>query len=181
MGRWQGIWRTTYGTMTLIQKGVTVSGRYTGGCFAPGKLAGTAAGDQLAGSWLQHDTRGRFVWTLSPSGTSWTGLYSQVDGPLAAPEWIGIRPPAGAAPAANCPTGLRPPFGPIRARISVTGGALPPKLYLADMRPDRRHDPDSPPVCAPTSNIIRRRWSTRPRHEDGAAESGLRSPRSRLP
>src|SRR5262245_17397208 len=83
-----GVWRTSVGTVTLKQMGDTVTGTYGGaGQFT---LKGTVKGKKLTFEYEQGKTRGDGHWTLADSGHSFVGEY-QVRGGQG-DEWNGWRP-----------------------------------------------------------------------------------------
>ncbi len=89
-GTWEGAWNTNYGVMTLLQTGNHVTGTYT---YSGGSIDGTAAGNTLTGTWDQKGsgTHGKFVFTLSADGNSWTGLWGYNDETPTRTNWNGTR------------------------------------------------------------------------------------------
>jgi outer membrane protein OmpA-like peptidoglycan-associated protein len=120
-GPWEGSWTTEFGVMTLTQSGAQVSGAYT---FDDGRIAGTATGNTLSGTWTEAPTRmgrdaGPFTFTLAPDGKSWTGQWGYTGEGLIRANWTG-RCTAGA-----CLTGATAPQGRL-----VTAQAFPGEVAV---------------------------------------------------
>jgi hypothetical protein len=75
---WDGVWKTTFGAMTLRNSGNSVCGTYT---YKHGRVKGTVAGRVFRGAWDQDPTHkprrdaGDFQFTLSSAGNSFTGRW----------------------------------------------------------------------------------------------------------
>lgn len=85
---WQGTWKSTWGLLTMQQRGATVSGHYT---YRNGHLTGRAQGATLAGKWAETGTgTGSFHFVMNKDGCTLTGSwdYSQIPG---GGKWEGVR------------------------------------------------------------------------------------------
>lgn len=78
---WTGTWNTTYGTMTLVQAGHTVTGYYTTGNRGNSRIRGTLSGHVLTGTWDQAPSHkppkdaGDIQFTIDNDGTRFTGRW----------------------------------------------------------------------------------------------------------
>lgn len=90
-GNWSGPWKTDFGAMTLSQNGNRVTGTYE---FKGGRIDGTISGNVLSGTWTQTNGSGRFEFTLSADGRSFSGRWGGGQ-TLTGGTWNGT---AGAAP-----------------------------------------------------------------------------------
>jgi hypothetical protein len=89
---WTGTWNTDYGTMRLTQRGGSVTGTYDWP-VRPGKLAGTASGSVLTGTWTEDPPStgtGPFEFVMSSDGLRFTGTWSDVVGGGGG-TWSGTR------------------------------------------------------------------------------------------
>src|SRR2546423_15146230 len=68
-----GVWRTSLGTVTLKQEGETVTGTY--GDAGQFTLKGTVRGKKLTFEYQQGKTKGDGHWTLADSGHAFVGEY----------------------------------------------------------------------------------------------------------
>ena len=91
---WTGTWSSPdSGTMTLTQVGNHVTGSYV---HDEGKIDATVSGLTLTGTWSEAPSykgptdAGPFVLTLSPTGTSFTGLWAYA-GQTPSSSWSGSR------------------------------------------------------------------------------------------
>ena len=74
---WTGNWNTDFGAMHLTQSGSHVTGTYAY-CNGVATISGQVTGSALDGTWTQpcNSKQGRIHFVLSPSGISFTGLWS---------------------------------------------------------------------------------------------------------
>jgi hypothetical protein len=87
-GVFDGLWRTSIGTVTLKQKGNEVTGTYgNAGQFT---LKGTVEGRKLTFEYQEGQASGDAQWTLDESGHSFDGGYKIRGG--RAGGWQGWRP-----------------------------------------------------------------------------------------
>lgn len=86
---WEGSWVTTFGKMTLKQDGANVTGEYGNPVET---IAGTISGSKLSGTWHDSFSTGRFEFTMSADGQSFSGtMYNQTLGERGTFEWNGDR------------------------------------------------------------------------------------------
>lgn len=86
---WAGNWVTTFGKMTLKQNGAEVTGEYGNPIET---LEGTATGSKLSGTWHDSLSSGKFEFTMSADGKSFSGnMYSRTIGDRGTFEWSGDR------------------------------------------------------------------------------------------
>jgi predicted esterase len=83
-----GVWRTSVGTVTLKQTGEAVTGTY--GDAGQFTLTGKVQGKKLTFEYQQGQTKGDGHWTLADSGLSFTGGFQARGGQRG--EWEGWRP-----------------------------------------------------------------------------------------
>jgi hypothetical protein len=82
-----GTWDTTYGPLTMIQKGKKVTGSYYEG---KAKLEGTIEGGKLKFDYQEQGQGGEGVFELSSDGKTFTGKW-RVVGTKNWQEWNGTR------------------------------------------------------------------------------------------
>ncbi|HYF75092.1 MAG TPA: hypothetical protein VD757_00785 [Candidatus Nitrosocosmicus sp.] len=86
---WAGKWITTFGSMTQKQDGTKVMGEYGNPVET---LEGTVSGSKLAGTWRDSVSSGKFEFTMSADGKSFSGfMYNQILGDKGTFEWNGSR------------------------------------------------------------------------------------------
>ncbi|MEZ6188424.1 MAG: hypothetical protein R3F62_25915 [Planctomycetota bacterium] len=106
-----GVWRTTYGALTLTQAGDRVEGRYPLG-GGDGTLEGRVVGQRLSFRYAEPTAAGEGWFELAPDGASFRGRW-RPDGRDAWSDWTGTR--EGAEGAEAGPGGLfDTEFGPLR-------------------------------------------------------------------
>jgi hypothetical protein len=89
-GSFSGDWTTTYGQMSLVQSGNTVTGTYN----YNGKIstiAGTMSGNVLSGTWTEPDRYGDFQFILSADGKSYSGKWRYRGSSDWTGTWTGTR------------------------------------------------------------------------------------------
>jgi hypothetical protein len=82
-----GTWDTTFGPLTMIQKGKKVTGTYYDG---KAKLEGTVEGNKLKFDYQEKAQGGQGEFDLSADGKSFTGKW-RVVGEKKWQEWNGAR------------------------------------------------------------------------------------------
>jgi hypothetical protein len=82
-----GTWDTTYGPLTMIQKGKKGTGTYYEG---KAKLQGVVEGNKLKFDYQEQGQGGEGVFTLSDDGKSFTGKW-RVVGDKNWQDWNGAR------------------------------------------------------------------------------------------
>ena len=86
---WAGNWVTSFGKMALKQDGANVTGEYGNPVET---LEGTVSGSKLSGIWHDNFSTGRFEFTMSADGKSFTGtMYNTTLGNRGTFEWDGDR------------------------------------------------------------------------------------------
>jgi hypothetical protein len=89
---WQGTWKTSWGTLTLVQNGTRITGSYT---HDGGKVVGRVVGRTVTGTWTEAPTykgpkdAGSFTWTLAPSGRSFAGHWRYASSRTWSSAWTG--------------------------------------------------------------------------------------------
>ncbi|MBU0516490.1 MAG: hypothetical protein KJ621_17165 [Proteobacteria bacterium] len=90
---WAGVWRTTFGVLTLTQEGTRVTGTYG---YRKGRLKGVAQGRSLRGRWYEgaadrDEYRGDFEFKMMPDGNYFMGRWGKgFNNPMRG-RWVGRR------------------------------------------------------------------------------------------
>jgi hypothetical protein len=84
---WSGVWNTNFNKMMIDQRGDRVSGTYE---HSNGRIEGVVSGNKLTGTWIQSNGKGKFVFSLSSDGKSFTGKWGY-DNDTPASAWTGTR------------------------------------------------------------------------------------------
>jgi hypothetical protein len=89
---WGGTWRTSFGTMTLIQDDDKVWGTYKYGKNVKGSVIAEVRGQKLVGRWAESKPArgGRFQWRMAANSKSFQGVYRQ-SGFTTWHVWNGVR------------------------------------------------------------------------------------------
>jgi len=126
---WTGVWKTTYGDLTLTQDGASITGSYQYfDCAAT--VSGTVSGNVFSGRFVQCSRQGDFQFTLSTDQGAFTGQWNN-DGSATKQSWDGTRIGGPASPPlATTPTPAGPACsdtGDLDSEDSCGGtGAKPP-------------------------------------------------------
>jgi len=93
---WDGQWKSTYGLLSLRQRGNTVTGSYPfQGRVA--RVSGRIMGRCLAVQYVERDAAGLAVWIQDPRGDAFRGVWKAY-GAKGWTAWVGKRVPAGSRP-----------------------------------------------------------------------------------
>jgi serine/threonine protein kinase len=89
---WGGTWKTSFGTMTLIQDDDKVWGTYKYGKSVKGSVIAEVRGQKLVGRWAESKPArgGRFQWKMAADSKSFQGVYRQ-SGFTNWHVWNGVR------------------------------------------------------------------------------------------
>jgi len=89
-----GSWNSSFGVVTLFQKGDKVAGSYT---HDKGKIAGTVNNNVFTGTWAESPSylppkdSGEVEFTLSSDGKTWSGKWRYGSSGAWKTDWTGTR------------------------------------------------------------------------------------------